>query len=399
MNGAAPRVAFFTDSFHEVNGVALTSRQLEAFAGRRHAPFFSVHTGPETRIWDMGSVTRCELALGSLTFRLEADLRFDVGFLRHQRKIAKALDRFQPEVIHITGPSHIGLLGAGFAHSRNIPLVASWHTNIHEYGGRRLERMLGFLPQATSHRAGQWAERGSLAITMQFYRRARVTLAPNPELIRMLEQGTGKPCFLMRRGVDTEFYRPERRNRRDDAIVIGYVGRTSTEKNVRFLGEIENALQAAGLFNYRIFVAGHGSDLEWLRANLKQAEVPGVVKGEALAAAYANFDLFVFPSETDTYGNVVQEAMASGVPCVVTTGGGPQYIIESGVTGYAAQLGQPFIDAVLRLAQDHSLRRQMGLNAREAALKASWDRIFEDVYRAYGVALERPVSMEEQPAA
>ncbi len=394
MTTTAPRVAFFTDSFHEVNGVALTSRQLEAYARRNGFPFFSVHAGPQTRTWQEEAIVRYELAQGRTTFALESDLRFDLGFLRHREPVLRALKAFAPDLVHITGPSHLGILGAILARQCNVPLVASWHTNIHEFGGRRLAQLLDFLPESWSHGAGQGAESASLAAAVRFYRMAKVLLAPNQGLIDMLENRTGRKCFLMQRGVDTGHFHPSKRQRADDAIVIGYIGRTSPEKNVQYLAEIERAVRETGFRDYRIFVAGHGGQLEWLRENLKQSEIPGVLKGDDLARAYANLDIFAFPSETDTFGNVVQEAMASGVPCVVTDKGGPAYIVHDGVDGYVAPIGPRFTEAVLRLTLDNALRRRLAEAARETALKASWDRVFANVYRAYQYALDRTQPLE-----
>jgi glycosyltransferase involved in cell wall biosynthesis len=130
-------------------------------------------------------------------------------------------------------------------------------------------------------------------------------------------------------------------------------------------------------------VVGDGSEREWLQANLKRAEFPGVLKGEALARAYANMDLFVFPSHTDTFGNVVLEAFASGVPVVVTSSGGPKYLVEQGVTGYAAADDAAFIAAVKSILADAELHGKMRVAAREYALSLGWDAVFEKVYETY----------------
>src|SRR5690606_5230190 len=134
--------------------------------------------------------------------------------------------------------------------------------------------------------------------------------APNPELIRMLEEHTGKPTYVMRRGVEIEVFNPSNRDRTDDMFELGYVGRISAEKNVRFLKRLEDGLLSAGVPKFRIVVVGHGNEQSWLEANLKTGVFPGVLSGAALSRAYANFDLFTFPSFTDTYGNVINEAMA-----------------------------------------------------------------------------------------
>jgi phosphatidylinositol alpha 1,6-mannosyltransferase len=137
-----PAVAFFTDSFHEANGVALTSRQFDEFARSRGFTFFSVHAGPVTKHARDGSYESYELANSRATLRLEHDLFFDIPFLRHRRRVVEALREFRPDLVHVTGPGHLGLLGALAAHDLGVPLVASWHTNVHEFGGRRLSKML-----------------------------------------------------------------------------------------------------------------------------------------------------------------------------------------------------------------------------------------------------------------
>ena len=195
-----PRVAFFSDSFHEVNGVALTSREFAGFAARRGYPFFCVHTGPETRHWIDGEFETFELAHSPLMLGLESDLAFDWLFLRHHKRLREHLQAFRPDLIHVTGPSHAGILGAILAYSLKVPLVASWHTNLHEFAARRLDRKLGWAPVAKQ------VERCVLDWTMRFYRLPKLLFAPNPELVRMLIGGTGRPTYLMQRGIDTGLF-------------------------------------------------------------------------------------------------------------------------------------------------------------------------------------------------
>jgi phosphatidylinositol alpha 1,6-mannosyltransferase len=379
----ARRVAFFTDSFHEVNGVALTSREFVRFAERRRIPLLSVHAGPQTNLATEGSVMTCELERGPVRWNLEHDLAIDLLFLRHRGRLRSALREFKPDLVHITGPGDMGILGAWAAHECKVPLAASWHTNLHEFAGRRLERFLSFLPATIRSGAAAWAERSALDQCVWFYRLAKVLFAPNPELVTMLAQRTGRLAFLMERGIDTELFSPARRVRTDNAFVIGYVGRLSTEKNVRMLAALENSLRAAGLENYRFLVVGEGSERDWLRATLRNAELPGILRGEALARAYASMDVFVFPSSTDTFGNVVLEAMASGVPPIVTSSGGPKFLLDSGLTGCVVNGEAEFVSAVLGLHQDEDGHSQMRQAARKAVERFSWDSVFEQVHQRY----------------
>jgi len=129
-------------------------------------------------------------------------------------------------------------------------------------------------------------------------------------------------------------------------------------------------------------IVGHGAEEGWLRERLPRAEIPGVLKGEELSRAYANMDLFVFPSHTDTFGNVVLEAMASGVPAIVTPDGGPCTIVRNGGTGRIVQDGE-FAAAVAGVLGDPRRHAEMRIAAREKALKMSWDAVFEGVYAGY----------------
>jgi len=390
MTGNPPRVAFFTDCFHEVNGVALTSRQLDAFAHSRALPFFSVHVGPQTTVESNGAYTRLELRRSFASVPLDAGMSFDVFGLRYLAPVKRELRRFRPDLIHITGPGDCGLLGAMLAWQSGVPLVASWHTNLHEFGARRLERFLnGFVPRKIVLRTGQVAERLILRQLQRFYGLSRVLLAPNPELIDMLESTTGKRTFLMQRGVDATLYSPERRDRSDDVFTIGYVGRLSPEKNVSVLAAIEQHLIADKLGSFRIIIVGQGSEREWLRQNVSHAEFAGVLQGKALARAYANMDVFVFPSETDTFGNVVLEALASGLPTIVASGGGPKFLIEEGVTGFIAADAAGFAAAIATLMRDPARRVRMAQAARASAVARSWDSVFEKVYSAYSEALAK----------
>lgn len=140
--------------------------------------------------------------------------------------------------------------------------------------------------------------------------------------------------------------------------------------------------------NVRFLVAGHGGDEAWLRERLPQAEFTGVLRGEELATAYANMDLFVFPSHTDTFGNVVLEALASGVPAIVTPDGGPRTIVRNGLTGRIVPDDQ-FTAAISAILADPAQHARMRQAAREYALTASWDSVFEGMYAAYETILPR----------
>lgn len=379
----APRVALFCDTFHEVNGAALTCRELVAFARRRGYPLFNLRGGPVTRVFEDGSVTIQELRRGLCSLDLGAALRADPFLLRHRGRVRESLRRFQPDLIHFIALGDCGTLAALQAREMGVPTVASWHTNVHEFAAWRLRSMLPFLPVAWRNGLSAAVERQILALTLRFYGTSRLIFAPNPELIQMIEQGSGKPVLPMHRGIDLDLYSPAKRRRGDDAFVLGYVGRLAAEKNVRFLAKLEQGLLARGHRNFRFLVVGPGEERGWLEANLRHAELPGTLQGEALAEAYANMDLFVFPSHTDTFGNVILEALASGVPPMVTAGGGPKYLVQHGKTGMIGETDEAFTDNVSRVMSDRQWHENMRRAAREDACNYSWDAVFERLYEHY----------------
>ena len=353
------RIAFFTDSFHEVNGVALTSREFVAFAQRHSLPMLSVRAGPADTVQTEGSITTTEFRRGRCRWVLEKDLAIDVLFLRHKKRIRAALDEFRPDLIHITGPGDAGILGAMLAYELKIPLVASWHTNLHEFGARRLDAFLHFVHNsvraAVIRRLQQWM----LDQCLRFYRLAKVLYAPNPELVELLHRRTGRKTYLMTRGIDVDLFNPNRRERADRDFVIGNVGRLSPEKNIRMLAEVERLLWQNGHTGWRFLIVGDGSERAWLKRNMQCADLPGILRGEDLARAYASMDAFAFPSATDTFGNVVLEAMASGVPAIVTPNGGPKFLVKAGLNGQIAANPSGFAAEIIRLRCDPELLQRM----------------------------------------
>ena len=393
----APRVALFCETYHEINGVALTARQLVAYAKRHSLPLLAIHGGKLPGVHEEGSVRQIELKRSWLSIGIERDLEFDFAFSRYCHRIRKELLAFQPDVIHITSPGELGELGVYLSRQLRIPLVASWHTNFHQFAARRLQKLIGFLPSRLSRPAVAWSQERGLKVLLWFYGFAKVTLAPTPPQVEWLEKALRKPSFLMPRGVDPELFNPNHRTVSDGILRLGFVGRVTPEKGVRLLRRIEQALLESGINEFRIIVVGTGSEVAWLKKRLRHGEFTGVLRGEALTQAYANMDLFVFPSRTDTYGNVVQEAAASGVPAIVINEGGPPHLVVHGETGYITETDAEFVSRVVELAHNPELRNRLGRAARERMAGISWDAAFEKTYAAYRHCLLEKMQAEMAP--
>jgi len=382
------RIAFFPDSYVEVNGAAMTSQRLTAYAKKKNFPYLCIHAAKKEETRQEGSVTFMSLRRSPLSFSLDEELAYDPFFQRHVRKVEKQLLDFDADVIHITGLNDVSIIGAYLGWKYQIPLLGSWHTNIHEFASHRLQILLRFLPDGFVKKITGLAERKILDGAVLYYKMPKVVLAPNEELISILAEGTHRRSQIMARGVDTELFSPAHRTVDDGIFRIGFVGRLRAEKNVRMFADLERELIACGRNSFKFQIVGEGSERGYLEQNMKHAEFPGFLDGKDLSTAYANFDLFIFPSKTDAYGNVAQEAFASSVPVIVTDVGGPKFLVEHGKTGFIARDLNEFVAHTERLMDDRELLAEMKKNARDAAMSKSWDAVFDSVYDGYRLAYD-----------
>ena len=377
------RIAYFPDAYHEVDGIANTSRHFEAFAKAHALDFLIVHAGPNKQRFASGSVTRLQLPRGPLTLLLDRTHRHDLAFWRYYREVFQLVQDFAPDVLHITGPSDVGMLGALIAHRLLVPLAASWQTNLHQYARSRLSPALACLPQSASRSSLDAAEGWVLRRAIRFYKIPRLLFAPNQEMIDLLVKMTGKPCMLMAHSVDTTAFSPAFRDPAKHPFTLGYVGRLTAEKNVRMIAQMERALLEQGHRDFRFLIVGEGGEGKWLSKHMRQAEFTGLLTGKDLSRAFANMDLFIFPSETDTFGLAVLEALASGVPAIVGSRGGPKATIQHAKTGYIANNLEEFVAYADCLLRDPELLVPMRLAARSYALTTSWERTFASMCEAY----------------
>ncbi|MGI8787091.1 MAG: glycosyltransferase [Pyrinomonadaceae bacterium] len=388
------RVVFFADSFTEINGVAMTSQRLVGYAKENGYPFLCVYAGRKTETAQDGSVTYLSLKRSAARIKMDEDLAYDPFFQRHANRVLREIVKFQPDVLHLTGLNDVSITGAYMAWKLNIPSVGSWHTNLHEFAAHRLRRMFSFLPASFISGISRFTEKRILDGAILYYRMPKVVLAPNRELLDTLVKDKSRKTFLMTRGVDTEFFSPAKRTVNDGVFRFGFVGRLRPEKKVRVLVDLEKELIKAGKTNFKFLIVGEGSEREFLEKNMRTAEFTNFLDGERLSEAYANMDVFVFPSETETFGNVVQEANASGVPAIVTNLGGPKFIVRHNETGFIAESFEDFVKFSLALMNDSERLKKMKPASREFALSRSWNSVFETIYRAYDESIK--VQREEE---
>ncbi len=377
------RIAYFPDSYLEVNGVAMTSNRLVNYVRKNNLPFLCVYAGEATEVTQDGSITFVSLKRSPIAVSMDVGLKYDPLFFRHADFIRREIERFEPDVIHITGLNDVSNVGAYLAWKLDIALIGSWHTNLHEYAALRLRQVFRMLPERFIKPAIEGIQRKILSGAILYYKMPQIILAPNDDLIDILEKGTGRAGRLMIRGVDTKLFSPDYRTVKDGVLRFGFVGRLRAEKNVRMLVEIEKELTKAGKNNFKFLIVGEGNERDFLTKNMKTAEFTGFLEGRQLSEAYANMDIFLFPSDTDAFGNVVQEANAAGSPCIVTDKGGPKFIVREGETGLIAGNLDEFVKHALELINNPGKLSRMKQASLEFARSRSWDSVFDDVYAAY----------------
>ena len=386
MNGS-PRVALFADTYHEINGAANFLRRLTAYAKENDFPLLCVRSGDETKVTTDGSVQFLDLKRNRASIPLDGDLKYDPLLWRNRGLVKKTLKDFRADVIHLTGLNDISQFGFIHAHFMNIPAVATWHTNTHEYAAERLLSLGQWLPKSIRTKIGHAVERVTMFGLMRLYFMAQMQLAPNQDLVDEIGRMTKRPSFLLRRGVDIYNLSPEKRTRRseDKELILGFVGRLRPEKNVRALGRLDAALQAAGVRNYKFLIVGDGDERPWLEKHLTKAEFTGEIRGDKVAESFANMDLFVFPSLTDAFANVVLEAMASGVPAIAFPVGGPKFLIENNVSGFLAGTEAELAEKIGEIIKTRDVLKPMSTEARSFAIENSWNAIFQKTYGYYNI--------------
>jgi glycosyltransferase involved in cell wall biosynthesis len=344
-------------------------------------------------------MTTVEVGKSRLYIPLDMGLRFDLLIWRQADWLRRQLIDFNPDIVHITGPGDIGMVCARLSHTLRVPkppLVGAWHTNVHQYARMRATPLLNALPRNLGEQLGASIEGVSFTLTARFYKTARMILAPNQDILDRLTLQTGKPGRLMLHGVDSDLFTPSPGPHTGKPLTLGYAGRLTAEKNVRFLVEVANGLAPEVRDRVRFLIVGDGAQRSWLESRLPSStQFTGMLRGEALARAYAEMDVFLFPSLSDTFGLVVLEAMSSGVPVIAFKVCGPDSVVEDGVNGLGASTPRDFIAGVNQLILDADLRVRMGGAAHRSALRQSWETVFSEVYQTYGELLSLPA---RQPA-
>jgi glycosyltransferase involved in cell wall biosynthesis len=370
------RIALYSETYlPQHNGVALIlDRLVRHLAGAGHEVLV-VATEAGTTPPELPSGVELVRARG-LPLPRYPDLR--IG-LPYSATILRAVERFRPDVVHLATEYSMGLLGLQASRKLGLPAVASFHTNIPRY-----------LP----YYGFGWLSETCWRYLRWFHNRVRFTYCPSESTRTILLDRGIRNVRVWGRGVDIERFHPGRRSdavRRargpDEALHLLYVGRLTPEKDLLVLFDAYRRLVAhPRRVPIQLILTGDGA-----YAPKAQASAPagvtftGHLEGEDLARAYASADVFVFPSRTETLGNVVLEAQASGLPVIAAAEGGVLENVRDGANGLLCEPGdaESLAARIETIASDAALRRALASNARAWAERRTWDRAFAPLIAGY----------------
>lgn len=322
------------------------------------------------------------------------EYRFSFGLSKSNKA---RLAAFGPDAIHLSAPDILGYQAARLARKLSIPAVASVHTRFETY---------------LSYYGLGWLRGRAEAYLKSFYSRCEAVYAPSQSVADELRAaGIVRAPRIWSRGVDRELFSPAKRDmawRRslgiaDDEVVVSFVSRLVLEKGLGVFADAIDRLAAKGL-RHKVLIVGDGPERARFERRLPDAAFAGFLTGDALARAYASSDVFMFPSVTETFGNVTLEAMAAGVPAVCADATGSRTLVENGVTGFLARPNDAADFAALteKLLLDRALRTTMGEAARAHSAKYTWDaingRLFDDYRQILAQASGKPAGNEEAAA-
>lgn len=368
------RVALFTETYApQVNGVARTLPRLVRHITERggEVALVTPQIAPEP-----ADGVAMHVQLPCIPFPFYPELRLARPL---DRASARRLRDFRPDVVHCAAEATVGWSGKRWAEENGVPFVTSYHTDIPAYlAGYGLAALEG----------GAWW------LMRAFHHDARITFVPSLHTRDQLAaNGFHDRMRIWSRGVDARLYTPERRCEAVRARlapgaerIVLFVGRLAPEKRVDVLIDAFAAVRAALGERVALVIAGDGPAAPALKARAGEGvRFAGYVTGEALADAYAAADVFCSPSDTETFGNTVLEAMAAGAPVVVADRGGVTDFVEDGTNGFRARAGDPFdfSERLLDLLRDDALRARTAAGARATALRRGWDGILDTVLDGY----------------
>jgi glycosyltransferase involved in cell wall biosynthesis len=376
LKGPSSKVAHFTDTFYEINGVALTLRQQAVMARKNGKELTIITCDLENKERVPGVKNFKPVGSYDLPYYQELKLFFP-PFL----EILSYCYEEKFTTIHSATPGPIGLAALSIARILKLPVYGTYHTALPQYAQ--------YLTDDKSLEEWMWKY-----ILWYYQQMNRIYVPSKSSAQELIDRGIDpQKIRLYARGVNLQLFHPGKRKETILPFILSgkdlkllYVGRVSKEKNLSLLSDVFIHLSQTHK-NLQLIIVGDGPYLEELQTKMRvhPCVFTGYLTGESLAEVYASSDVFIFPSETDTFGNVVLEAQASGLPVVVADRGGPKENILPGKTGIVVQGDRPedWVKEIANLISNPESLKQMGLASRRYMEERSFEEAFLKTWDLY----------------
>lgn len=371
------RVALFTGNYHHIrDGVSLTLNRLVGFLEEQGIDVLVF--GPSVNKPAFPHSGRL-ISVPSIPMPGRPEYRISTRFPKEAKT---KLDEFNPDLIHIATPDYLGYKAVRWGVKHKKIIVSSYHTH---FTGYLKYYRLGFM-ESLGWKYLRW-----------FYGKCKHIYIPTRSMANTLNKnGIVGEMKIWARGVDTKMFNPDKRDEqwrktlglRPEDVVVSFISRLVLEKNPGIYAETVKILKQQNPY-VKPMIVGEGPAMDELKEILPTAIYTGFLTGSELAKAYANSDIFFFPSDTETFGNVTLEAMSSGLPCVVANAVGSKSLVENNVNGFLIEVlnKDGFVSKVGTLIDDKELRNRMGKASREKAKSYAWPRINQQLLAYYEEAL------------
>lgn len=370
------KIAFFLDVMQEdFDGVAITMHQIIRRIPRDQ--FEAIFVTPQPPSEDIGFPVHV-----TPSFKLpESDKEYLIALPKKMKNLHGILDAFSPDILHYSSPTPLGSYATKYAKRHHIPVVSIYHTHYPSF----VSYYIRFIPNIEKY------FNPVFKLLYRMYYKADRIFAPTPSMYRYLESIGIKASNLSvwGRGVNLERFSPAHREEnyypvpKENKKVL-FVSRLVREKEPETLVRLYQLMDQKRS-DLNMIIVGEGPTRNELQKKMPKAIFKGRLTGMELATAYASGDVFVFPSTTETFGNVVLEALASGLPVVAANAGGPSDIIQDGHTGYLVEPKneRAFFEKVEELVDDPALYQQIRKNALDYASSQTWEKLSSQLFDEY----------------
>ena len=367
------RVALFTGNYNHIeDGVSRTLGRLVGYLEDRGHDVLVLGPTIATPPMDQPGTF---VAAPSVAFPTRPEYRLTTGF---PRRLRERVGAFRPDLVHVASPDVLGHRAVTWGRKRGLPVVSTYHTHFPSY--------LGYWGPG-------WLEPATWSLARRFYGQCDEVYVPTPTLLDDLRaHGVASTLRLWPRGIELDRFTPEVRSEawragrgfNSSDVVVAFVSRLVKEKSPDVFVSVIRRLQVEGA-PVRALVVGEGPEREAFQTALPDAVFAGHLGGAELATAYASSDVFLFPSETETFGNVTLEAMASGLPVVCADAAGSRSLVADGTTGLLCppRDADAFAQAVRHLVDRPTLRAEMGGAGRDRARAYDWPSVLDTMESYY----------------